>query len=83
MQVGGGVQQEETKQSNFIFVGFNLLSSDLHAGVWATKLGQMAGVRVPLVAMHHAYVVTERIEGIQVCVVCPPLKLPPIKAAPH
>lgn len=35
------------------------------AGVWATKLGDMAGVRVPLVAMHHAYVVTERIEGIQ------------------
>ena len=26
----------------------------------------MAGVKVPLVAMHHAYVVTERIEGIQV-----------------
>ncbi|XP_072227952.1 sarcosine dehydrogenase, mitochondrial [Leuresthes tenuis] len=35
------------------------------AGVWATKLGEMAGVRVPLIAMHHAYVVTERIEGIQ------------------
>uniref|UniRef100_A0A8D0CHA9 Sarcosine dehydrogenase n=1 Tax=Scleropages formosus TaxID=113540 RepID=A0A8D0CHA9_SCLFO len=34
-------------------------------GVWAEKLGQMAGVNVPLVAMHHAYVVTERIEGIQ------------------
>ncbi|XP_037547965.1 sarcosine dehydrogenase, mitochondrial [Nematolebias whitei] len=36
------------------------------AGVWATKLGEMAGVKVPLIAMHHAYVVTERIEGIQV-----------------
>uniref|UniRef100_W5M476 Sarcosine dehydrogenase n=1 Tax=Lepisosteus oculatus TaxID=7918 RepID=W5M476_LEPOC len=35
------------------------------AGVWARKLGGMAGVNVPLVAMHHAYVVTERIEGIQ------------------
>ncbi|XP_061913144.1 sarcosine dehydrogenase, mitochondrial [Entelurus aequoreus] len=35
------------------------------AGVWATKLGDMAGVKVPLVAMHHAYVVTERIQGIQ------------------
>ncbi|XP_034048171.1 sarcosine dehydrogenase, mitochondrial isoform X2 [Thalassophryne amazonica] len=34
-------------------------------GVWATKLGEMAGVKVPLIAMHHAYVVTERIEGIQ------------------
>ena len=38
----------------------------LLAGVWATKLGDMAGVKVPLIAMHHAYVVTERIEGIQV-----------------
>ncbi|NXG33368.1 SARDH protein, partial [Dromaius novaehollandiae] len=35
------------------------------AGVWAPTLGRMAGVHVPLVAMHHAYVVTERIEGIQ------------------
>ncbi|XP_063000498.1 sarcosine dehydrogenase, mitochondrial [Elgaria multicarinata webbii] len=35
------------------------------AGVWAPALGKMAGVSVPLVAMHHAYVVTERIEGIQ------------------
>uniref|UniRef100_A0ABM5F5X8 L-amino-acid oxidase n=1 Tax=Pogona vitticeps TaxID=103695 RepID=A0ABM5F5X8_9SAUR len=35
------------------------------AGVWAPSLGKMAWVRVPLVAMHHAYVVTERIEGIQ------------------
>ncbi|XP_077162881.1 sarcosine dehydrogenase, mitochondrial isoform X2 [Paroedura picta] len=35
------------------------------AGVWAQALGKMAGVNVPLVAMHHAYVVTERIEGIQ------------------
>lgn len=35
------------------------------AGVWASKVGRMAGVKVPLVAMHHAYVVTERIEGIQ------------------
>lgn len=35
-------------------------------GVWARALGRLAGVHVPLVAMHHAYVVTERIEGIQV-----------------
>ncbi|XP_042820448.1 sarcosine dehydrogenase, mitochondrial isoform X4 [Panthera tigris] len=35
------------------------------AGVWASAVGRMAGVKVPLVAMHHAYVVTERIEGIQ------------------
>lgn len=41
-------------------------TSPCFLGVWATKLGKMAGVNVPLVAMHHAYVVTERIEGIQV-----------------
>ncbi|CAK7290090.1 Sarcosine dehydrogenase, mitochondrial [Vulpes lagopus] len=35
------------------------------AGVWASAVGRMAGVKVPLVAMHHAYIVTERIEGIQ------------------
>ena len=35
------------------------------AGVWAPYLGEMAGVKVPLIAMRHAYVVTERIEGIQ------------------
>ncbi|XP_042336000.1 sarcosine dehydrogenase, mitochondrial isoform X2 [Sceloporus undulatus] len=35
------------------------------AGVWSQALGKMAGVNVPLIAMHHAYVVTERIEGIQ------------------
>lgn len=35
-------------------------------GVWARALGRLAGVHVPLVGMHHAYVVTERIEGIQV-----------------
>ncbi|NWW12827.1 SARDH protein, partial [Oreocharis arfaki] len=35
------------------------------SGVWARALGRLAGVHVPLVAMHHAYVVTERIEGIQ------------------
>lgn len=42
------------------------LLSILLPGVWANTVGRMAGVKVPLVAMHHAYVVTERIEGIQV-----------------
>lgn len=42
----------------------------LSAGVWAPALGQLAGVHVPLVGMHHAYVVTERIEGIQVSPTC-------------
>ncbi|KAK2188591.1 hypothetical protein NP493_127g01000 [Ridgeia piscesae] len=35
------------------------------AGVWARAVGRPAGVEVPLVAMKHAYVVTEKIDGIQ------------------
>lgn len=35
------------------------------AGVWAPQLGKMCDVSVPLVAMKHAYVVTEPIPGIQ------------------
>lgn len=35
------------------------------AGVWARDVGRTAGVEVPLVAMKHAYVVTEKIDGIQ------------------
>eukprot|EP00397_Hematodinium_sp_SG-2012_P003570 GEMP01003578.1.p1 GENE.GEMP01003578.1~~GEMP01003578.1.p1 ORF type:complete len:834 (+),score=156.71 GEMP01003578.1:93-2594(+) len=34
------------------------------AGVWADKLGAMVGVEVPLIAMRHAYVVTEPIPGL-------------------
>ena len=34
-------------------------------GAWAPSIGKMVGVKVPLLAMKHAYVVTERIEGIQ------------------
>ena len=34
-------------------------------GVWAPYLGEMAGVAVPLIPMYHAYIVTEKIEGIQ------------------
>lgn len=34
-------------------------------GAWAPAIGAMVGVPVPLVAMKHAYVVTNRIEGIQ------------------
>ncbi|XP_077986603.1 sarcosine dehydrogenase, mitochondrial-like [Glandiceps talaboti] len=33
-------------------------------GVWGPQIGAMAGVNVPLVAMKHAYVVTERVEGV-------------------
>ncbi|CAG0923237.1 unnamed protein product [Notodromas monacha] len=35
------------------------------SGAWAPKIGDLAGVAVPLTAMKHAYVLTERIEGIQ------------------
>lgn len=34
-------------------------------GVWAPYIGAMCNVTVPLVAMKHAYIVTERIEGIE------------------
>lgn len=37
------------------------------AGAWAPRLGEMAGVAVPLVPMRHAYVVTEHIDGIRNC----------------
>ncbi len=35
------------------------------SGGWGRYIGQMAGVSVPLIAFRHAYIVTERIEGIQ------------------
>ncbi|OQR78471.1 sarcosine dehydrogenase, partial [Tropilaelaps mercedesae] len=34
-------------------------------GVWAPKVGAMAGAVVPLIPMKHAYVTTERIPGIE------------------
>jgi sarcosine dehydrogenase len=34
------------------------------AGAWAPLIGAMANVAVPLIATKHAYVVTERIDGI-------------------
>ena len=34
-------------------------------GVWAPNIGNLCGVTVPLVALKHAYIVTEKIEGIQ------------------
>jgi sarcosine dehydrogenase len=35
------------------------------AGVWGPKLGAMASVSVPLIAMRHAYVVTQQMDGIK------------------
>ncbi|XP_002158472.3 sarcosine dehydrogenase, mitochondrial [Hydra vulgaris] len=35
------------------------------AGAWAPHIGAMCGVPVPLVALRHAYVISERIEGIE------------------
>lgn len=37
----------------------------LFLGVWAPSVGELADVTVPLVPMKHAYVVTEKIEGIR------------------
>lgn len=34
-------------------------------GVWSPYIGSLAEVKVPLCAMYHAYIVSERIEGIQ------------------
>ncbi len=33
-------------------------------GMWARQIGEMAGVSVPLQAVKHQYVITERIEGL-------------------
>lgn len=35
------------------------------AGAWGNYIAQMAGVKIPLMCMKHAYVVTEKIAGIQ------------------
>ena len=34
-------------------------------GAWSPYIGDMCGVSVPLVAMKHAYIITEKIEGIR------------------
>lgn len=34
-------------------------------GVWSPYIGAMAGVKVPLITLRHAYVVTETIEGVR------------------
>lgn len=34
-------------------------------GVWSPYIGEMCGVTVPFVAMKHAYITTEKIEGIK------------------
>ena len=39
--------------------------SRLLIGVWSPYIGEMAGVKVPMIALRHAYVVTEQIEGIR------------------
>jgi 4-methylaminobutanoate oxidase (formaldehyde-forming) len=35
------------------------------AGAWARQLGAMAGVSIPLQAAEHAYLITDRVEGLQ------------------
>ena len=34
------------------------------AGQWARKVGQLAGVNVPLVSVQHQYLITETIDGV-------------------
>ena len=34
-------------------------------GLWARDIGEKIGVNTPLCAMKHAYIVSERIEGVQ------------------
>jgi 4-methylaminobutanoate oxidase (formaldehyde-forming) len=36
----------------------------LCAGLWSNALGRLAGVRVPLTAVQHQYMLTERIDGV-------------------
>ena len=37
----------------------------LSTGAWANDINKLVGLSVPLVAMKHAYVVTEKIPGIE------------------
>jgi len=34
-------------------------------GAWANQITKMVGLKIPLIGMHHAYVTTDRIEGIE------------------
>ena len=34
------------------------------AGQWSRKLGQMAGINIPLVSVQHQYLITEKIDGV-------------------
>ena len=35
------------------------------AGAWAGYVAGMVGLKIPLIAMRHAYVTTDRIDGVQ------------------
>ena len=35
------------------------------AGAWAGYIAEMVGLKIPLIAMRHAYVTTDRIDGVQ------------------
>ena len=39
--------------------------NNLPTGAWANDINKLVGLSVPLVAMKHAYVVTEKIPGIE------------------
>lgn len=56
------------KHINGVHTPFGTISTECIVnctGVWAPYIGEMANVKVPLIAMRHAYIVTNRIEGIQ------------------
>ena len=43
----------------------------LCAGLWSKALGRLAGVRVPLQAVQHQYMITEPIDGVsRICRRC-------------
>ncbi|XP_064457515.1 sarcosine dehydrogenase, mitochondrial-like [Ornithodoros turicata] len=58
-----GVRQVSGVETPFGLIGTKRVANC--TGVWAPEIGRLAGVTVPQVAMRHAYVVTEGIEGIQ------------------
>ena len=43
----------------------NTASLSAAPGAWANDINKLVGLTVPLVAMKHAYVVTEKIPGIE------------------
>jgi len=58
----GGKQVTEVHTERGIIKTNHVINA---TGAWANHISHMVGVEVPLVPMKHAYVVTDRIEGIE------------------